>query len=126
MTTRGRRQYRTYMESRALECRPGHQEEEWERFRRGWYQGEDSFRDQLLDRIEETKHGKKESSFGGQIIAEHNEKRAHELIQKCRGIFSISAAELKEMKENRPPQARRRLARQDANCHYKRVDRPGV
>jgi putative transposase len=100
--TRGRRRYRAYMESRALECRPGHREEEWERFRRGWYQGEDSFRDQLLDRIEETKHGKKESSFGGRIIAEHNEKRAHELIQKCRGIFGISAAELKEMKKTDP------------------------
>jgi REP element-mobilizing transposase RayT len=100
--TRGRRRYRAYMESRALECQPGHREEEWEQIRRGWYVGDDSFRDQLLDRIEETIHGKKQTSFGGRIIASHNEERAEELIRKCRGILGISAAELKAMKKTDP------------------------
>jgi len=97
-----RRRYRAYLEERARDClrmKEGEEVEEWEQIRRGWYVGDEKFRDRLLDLLEKSMKGKKKASFGGRILAAHNEKRAMELIEQSRKQLGLAADELRGLRK---------------------------
>jgi REP element-mobilizing transposase RayT len=97
-----RHKYRAYMERRTWEClnrESAEAEEEWNRIRRGWYVGGDGFRDRLLDLLDETLNGKKQGSFGGRMLAEHNEKRAKELVNVARRTLEMTAKDLQNLRK---------------------------
>jgi putative transposase len=81
---RGRSAYVNWLESRAKNEGGQIDESAMEAIRRGWYLGEESFRDKLLgwiDQAGEKGIGKRESVAGG-ALREHGEKEAESLIRE--------------------------------------------
>ncbi len=81
---RGRSEYRQYMQNWVAEIArskdPRQLNPDWKNIRRGWFLGCDSFKERLLDRIEELKSDYKSSSFCGTEIRLHNERQAKRLL----------------------------------------------
>jgi REP element-mobilizing transposase RayT len=97
-----RRRYRAYLEGRARECiKEGKNagREEWEQMRRGWYVGGEEFGERLLDRVAGVLAGKKKRSFGGRIVAGHDEKQARELVEKGQRALGVTREEMKRMRK---------------------------
>ena len=85
--SQGRRGYEAYMEGRVLECRADKSrkilEEDWKRIRRGWYLGEASFKDRLLDQIGMLLDQRKAESVSGEAVRARTEQAAEQWVQKA-------------------------------------------
>lgn len=79
---RGRVSYISWLEARAAQDGGKISEEAMEALRRGWYLGEDGFKDKLLGLLEKA-GGKirKKGSLAGDAIQAHNEKEAERIIR---------------------------------------------
>jgi REP element-mobilizing transposase RayT len=84
-TPRGRRAYRERMRKRVLEIeasdRPWEVDLRWGDIRRGWYLGPESFRDELLDRLQGAVKGKQRRSYSGKEMRLHDEREAERLLR---------------------------------------------
>ena len=102
----GRSWYREHMQKRVVEVAqsddPQAFDAAWEKIRRGWYFGSDGFRQELIERLDESLEGKRASSFSGDAIREHNEKEAARLIEQGLGAMGLAHDELKSMRKGAP------------------------
>ena len=80
----GRRWYRELLQKRVVEIAlsddPQEVDAAWEKIRRGWYFGSEGFRNELMERLDESLEGKRRSSFSGEAVRAHNEAEAIRLI----------------------------------------------
>ena len=78
---RGRRSYAQYLEARATENEGKFPPEATAALRRGWYLGDESFRDRLLALVEKgSKALRKRGSHSGTAVAAHGEREAERLL----------------------------------------------
>ena len=79
-----RRGYEAYLESRALECGNGARarelQEEWRRLRRGWYLGDKTFGERLLEAVGRGLEGRRTASVSGEAVQAHGEDAAERCL----------------------------------------------
>lgn len=80
----GRMLYRGYMQKRVAETQLGaasvSAEKQWSEIRRGWCFGSESFRDELLGRLDGALNGKQRNSFAGEEVRRHDEVEADRVL----------------------------------------------
>lgn len=105
---RGRRSYVDWLESRAANNGGSIDQAAQEALRRGWYLGEDTFRDRLLDLVDKVKgvNAPKRRKAEG-ISKDYGEKDAERLIQACGpGLgLPVRLEELAELRKGDPRKA---------------------
>lgn len=83
----GRRGYEAYIEGRVVECRSDKArqalEADWNRIRRGWYLGEPSFKERLLERMAPLFDRRKPASVSGEAVRARTEREAEQWIQEA-------------------------------------------
>lgn len=86
------RSYVRYMEQRAHAIQTGQPDDDNEDvdLRRGWYIGDESFRNQLLHHVQERLHGHQRDSYTGSAVREYEEDKAQKLLN--RGLDAIHAS----------------------------------
>jgi len=102
----GRKKYSQYMNLRVREVlnpkTKAQFEKEWMDIRRGWYLGNDTFKEMLLKLTKQVMAGKKRSSFSGESKRMHDERAAEELLQKVFKLLKINDAALDQMMKSDP------------------------
>ena len=102
----GRKNYRSYMKLAMLEVLDPEKiddlEEQWNSIRRGWCLGDDTFKEKMLTPVKQFLDDKKENSYNGVLLQEHNQKIAEELVQKALSILKIREQDLSGLKKNDP------------------------
>lgn len=95
---RSRRGYEAYLESRVLECRTekshGRLEADWRELRRGWYLGESSFKDRLLERMGNLLSARKAESVSGDAVRARTEQEAEQWVRKALQNLGLDDAAL--------------------------------
>ena len=95
----GRRNYGEYIHKRVLELvdneNPAHADEKWAGIRRGWCFGGDTFREEMLTRIDSLS-GKRES-FSGMQIKLHDEHAAEQMIVEGIKLLGLTESHLRTM-----------------------------
>ncbi len=102
---RGRAAYVEYLEIRAKKDKGELDAEAMRALRRGWYLGEDGFRDKLLNLMDQvTSKAKNKKSIAGAAINEHNEQEAESIIAKmCEKLNLIEQLnEWEKLRRNDP------------------------
>ena len=92
-----RRAYWRYLENRAKECPEG-DVEELKELRRGWFLGEESFREMLQEIVEKTTGGKKRQSFSGEELGGKDEAEAERLL--ARGMETLELEDVQKLAKN--------------------------
>jgi len=97
----GRRGYEAFIEGRALECGSKRSREQleqaWRKIRRGWYLGESSFKDRLLDVLGRRKTRAKASSVVGGAAQAELEQEAEAWIVAAVKSLGLSEANLNRL-----------------------------
>jgi REP-associated tyrosine transposase len=100
------RGYEAYVESRVLELaspeRRKELEERWRALRRGWYLGEQSFREKLQEFMDRALQGKKRESHSGGAKAAHDQATAQRALQQGLEAFGVTEDELKSWPPSAP------------------------
>ena len=94
-----RRGYQAHLESRALETQEGDSvsEAQWKAIRRGWYLGDQKFRDRLKEILEKAMEGKRRQSFAGGAAIAHDESGAEKLLKTALSQLDLKPRSLKTM-----------------------------
>lgn len=75
-----RRGYEAYLESRALECgdeaKARELQAEWRSLRRGWYVGDKTFADRVIEAVGRGLEGRRKASLSGEAVDAHGEEAA--------------------------------------------------
>jgi putative transposase len=94
-TPHGRKSYRAMMEKRLLEmrhsCEPWKVDEAWNKIRRGWCFGDDTFRKSMLERLDGSLGSVRRDSVSGAEVALHDEAEAERLV--CLGMSALNLEE---------------------------------
>ncbi len=102
----GRRDYGRHMRTRAREMAdlddPENLDAGWKDIRRGWFLGDDAFREELMDRIGNVMSGKQRGSFSGQQVEGHDLVEAERLVRRGLDAFGLNDADLENLKKNCP------------------------
>lgn len=75
---------------------------DWSGIRRGWYFGIDSFRDNLLDRLDGLWAKRKRSRFSGPEIRMHNERESLRLLSAGLKQFGLTSKSLESLPKGSP------------------------
>ena len=104
--TGSRKRYESLMELRAVEARGGNPSEklaeEWKAIRRGWYVGDDTFRDRLLELAARQASGRKRASYREEGLRLHDEREAIRLLAQAASRFGVSVSELWSRRQTDP------------------------
>jgi putative transposase len=98
-----RREYEKYMGGRMAEelTKDSHtQAREWREIRRGWYLGDEGFKDRLLERLSAVVSGRKRESYAGAAVRAHDELKAAQMIERGVAALGLSVAEVKALRQN--------------------------
>ena len=103
----GRERFRQLMRKRVLEIAcsdtPHDVDAQWAKIRRGWCFGEESFRDEMLERLDGVMGGSsKRESFSGEPARLHDEVEALRLLEKGQDLLGIEPSALEDMRKNAP------------------------
>jgi REP element-mobilizing transposase RayT len=95
-TAAGRSAYQRMMQKRVAEIAgsesPHEVDSQWADIRRGWFCGEESFREMLLNKLDDVIGGQGErDSFSGQEVRLHDEAEAERLV--CKGLARLKLNE---------------------------------
>lgn len=105
-TRSGRGNYRREMELRMCELaesdEPRSANEHWRGIRRGWYFGDEDFRDRMLGLLHGVLAGRSRESFSGEEVASHDEATAERLLLAGLEALGIVEEDLAEMKMSSP------------------------
>ena len=105
-TRSGRGNYRREMELRMSELaesdEPWSADEHWRGIRRGWYFGDEDFRDRMLGLLDGVLAGRSRESFSGAEVASHDEAAAEQLLLAGLEALGIVEEDLAEMKMSSP------------------------
>ena len=92
------RKYARLLELHVLEIQEGNTTEQIEtelkEIRRGWYLGSDLFRDDLMDRVDQSVQGNKRESYRNEGMRRHDESEAEKLIEKATRQLKVELADL--------------------------------
>ncbi len=103
---KGRSWYRQYMQQRVDDVTgskdPNVLDPDWSRIRHGWYFGCDSFRDNLLDRLDDLRSKRKRSSFSGPEIRMHNERVSLRLLSTGLKQLGLTSESLESLPKGAP------------------------
>ncbi len=103
---KGRTEYRQYMQKWVLEIArskdPRQLDPDWKNIRRGWFLGCETFRDSLLDRLDDLRSERKSSSFCGTEIRLHNERQAQRLLSIAMKQLSLTDKSLESLPKGAP------------------------
>ena len=69
---------------------------EWKPIRRGWYLGNEAFRDELLERLGGVLDAHQRESYSGTAVVQHDEKEAERLIVAGMDALSLTEADLRD------------------------------
>lgn len=100
-----REQFRRMMQKRVVEiahsANPAEADAHWAKIRRGWYFGSESFRDQLVEKLDE-QVGKtaRRDSLSGESARQHDEAEARQLLFDGLKKFGVSCDSLDDMRKN--------------------------
>lgn len=101
--SRGRAAYVAYLEKRALVANGDVSDEAMRALRRGWYLGEDSFKDKLMNLLDDAavKLTRNRSSVSGDATREHIAHEAEKIIQRVASAWSLEHAQeaMQELKK---------------------------
>jgi hypothetical protein len=93
--------YRAYMEGRALELESEAGSEElnrqWRAIRRGWYLGEDGFRDGLLEKAAKVLQAGREQTYSGGAKIEHGQAEARRLLGEGMAALGKKGVDLRPL-----------------------------
>jgi putative transposase len=88
---RGRRAYATYLEQRARQDGGGLSEPAMAALRRGWYLGDDTFRDRLLKLVKKGSKGlRNQGSHSGSALTAHGEAEATRLVTDGMRVLGLT------------------------------------
>lgn len=97
----GRQQFMAHMQRRILGVRhaehPWKADEQWQQIRRGWHFGGEAFRSELLDRLTDVLNHDDGTPFGGDMIQEHDEHRAEQLVKAGMDKLKICDGDLSDL-----------------------------
>lgn len=102
---RGRVSYVSWLGARALNDGGGIGDKAMKALRRGWYLGEDGFKDKLLGLLKEAERKlRKEGSLAGDAIRAHNQVKAEHIIGELGHELGLSESpeELMLLKKGDP------------------------
>jgi len=104
--TAGRKTYAHFMELALIEAldpkKLHHFEEKWTKIRRGWYLGDDTFKEKLLKHAQKILKGNRAESHSGELKREHHENAADELIKNALKILKFHESDLEKTNKNDP------------------------
>ncbi len=90
--------YAAYVEGRGLELqtKAGREElnEQWRAIRRGWYLGEDGFRERLLERAAKILQAGRQATYSGGAKVEHGEGEAERLLRVGLTVLGMEGVDL--------------------------------
>ena len=86
----------------ALSANPQDFDAAWADIRRGWYLGSDDFRKGLMEKIDEGLAGKRNDSFSGGAIREHNEAEAERLLLEGLTRLGLLSDDLEALRKGAP------------------------
>jgi putative transposase len=102
----GRGLFGDYMQSRLRELAssadPRDFDPAWKQIRRGWFLGDDRFRQELMDRMDQALAGKQRASFSGAAVRSHDEQAAERLVLAGMDRLGLVEDQLKKMRKNCP------------------------
>ena len=75
---------------------------DWNAIRRGWYIGDNIFRNAMIDRVESILYGKDRKSHNGDMVHLHNEKQAELLKKQGLSQLGITDADLHVQSKGSP------------------------
>ena len=105
-TPSGRRNYRREMDLRMKELaeseEPWKADEDWKAIRRGWYIGDEDFRDKMVDLLDGVLAGRERDSFSGAEVELHNEAVAERLVVAGLDLLGVAEEDLPDMKMSSP------------------------
>ena len=81
---------------------PSEFDEEWNRIRRGWAYGDDSFKRSLQTSIADRTIGHVRNSYSGEAIRTHDQHAAEQLLKKGLSTLGITADDLPSMRKSDP------------------------
>lgn len=103
-TVKSRRRYQRYMEKRTkpwINNQPDPDlQREWDSIRRGWYMGDEEFRDRLYELAGKAICGKKRASFAQDGLSAHDEQCAERLLNRGLVVLGLHLENLLAMRKN--------------------------
>lgn len=103
---KGCRGYEAYMEGRALELGrlPGRKqfEKEWKALRRGWYVGDKSFMERLVEGLGKAAEGRRRESHSGPARRAHDEAAAELNLNQGMRVLGLTDESLQALPKGSP------------------------
>ncbi|VGO20582.1 transposase [Pontiella sulfatireligans] len=100
----GRRQYQQFMQSRVLELslsdNPAEYDVAWKELRRGWFLGGETFRKELMGRIDDVMEGRQRSSYSGEQVIGHDVSEAERLVSAGLAALGLTDEALAGLRKN--------------------------
>ena len=90
------------MKDLAESDKPWNSDEDWQSLRRGWYFGDNDFRDKMIGLLDGVLAGRRKDSFSGEEVESHDEAAAERLVLAGLEALGIAQADLPEMKMSSP------------------------
>ncbi len=101
-----RRRYRGLMELLAGQLYSGDAgkelDEEWRELRRGWYAGDESFRERLEKLADKAVRGKRRSSYDRDGLTRHDERMAKHWLEKILIVLCVDSGEVRALRPSDP------------------------
>jgi hypothetical protein len=105
-TRSGRRAYAAHLEGLRTDCRDregrAEMESTWNKIRRGWYLGSDTFGERIRDLVGGVVDGKARDSYAGEERAAHDEAAAEMLLHTGLNALNVRREALKTLPESDP------------------------
>lgn len=94
---RGQAAYEAYLTQRVWDMQNRKMrkelEKEWKAIRRGWYLGEETFKERLLEKLSGVLSGRDRASYSGEAVQRHDEREAERLIQAGMHVLNLTEAD---------------------------------
>jgi putative transposase len=98
----GRRRFEAWADAQALACASGDAaalDREWQKIRRGWYLGGETFKEKLMRKIGEKLTGRQGDSQSGGAKRGHGETAAEEWLSKAGEVLGMTQEEMQHSKK---------------------------
>jgi REP element-mobilizing transposase RayT len=96
----GRKWFRDFMQNRVAAIAKGMvPDDDWKEIRRGWCLGSESFRVEMLQKIDVILEGKKRSSYNGEEVKHHDEAEAERYLVEGMAILGLNKQALHSLKK---------------------------
>ena len=102
---KARQGYRAWMEGRVIECgpgSPGELEAKWRKIRRGWYLGDESFKNRLLSLLDDSITDSGGGSQRNTAQKAHNKRAALEWLKRALAKLELRPATLRKTAKGTP------------------------